>query len=78
MSSSSFNSQGGSFSHCCKGCTKRFVGCHSTCKDYKDAKEDNEKRKQWERDNETPYLRPIDFNRFGYGKTVRSKKYHKK
>lgn len=23
----------------CKGCTKRFVGCHSTCESYKKHKE---------------------------------------
>ena len=74
----SFNHTSSSFSHCCKDCEKRFVGCHSTCKDYKDAKENFEKQKQWEKENETPYLRNIDFNRLGYGKTTKSMKYRKK
>ena len=29
----------------CKDCTKRVVGCHSTCKDYKDWKEEQVKRR---------------------------------
>lgn len=74
----SFNSSSSSFSHCCKGCEKRFVGCHSTCEDYKEAKKDYENQKQWAKDTEIPYLRNIDFNRLGYGKTTRSKKYRKK
>lgn len=28
----------------CKGCTKRYLGCHSTCKDYADYKAENAER----------------------------------
>lgn len=27
----------------CKDCTDRYVGCHSTCEDYKKFQEENEK-----------------------------------
>lgn len=30
----------------CKGCTDRYVGCHSTCEDYKKFQEENEKLKK--------------------------------
>ena len=29
----------------CRNCTKRVVGCHSTCKDYKDWKKEDQERK---------------------------------
>lgn len=29
---------------CCNGCSKRTVGCHGRCKEYKDAREENIKR----------------------------------
>lgn len=32
--------------NCCKDCKYRYVGCHQTCKDYKDFCEENENRKQ--------------------------------
>lgn len=31
---------------CCKGCERRFVGCHSDCKDYLDAKKKYDKEKE--------------------------------
>lgn len=30
----------------CKNCTDRYVGCHSTCEDYKKFQEENEKAKK--------------------------------
>lgn len=30
------------FSHVCKDCTKRQLHCHSTCKEYLEAKEKHE------------------------------------
>lgn len=27
---------------CCKGCTKRYVGCHCSCKEYNAQKKRNE------------------------------------
>ena len=30
----------------CKGCTKRYVGCHADCAEYKDFVARNEKAKQ--------------------------------
>lgn len=38
----------------CKGCTKRTVGCHSTCEDYKDFCEQQKKIR--ERDAKERYL----------------------
>lgn len=32
---------------CCKDCTKRYVGCHSKCKDYKQFKIENEKKRKY-------------------------------
>lgn len=31
---------------CCKDCTKRIVGCHGKCKDYKEYKEEIDKHKK--------------------------------
>lgn len=31
---------------CCKECTKRVQGCHSTCEDYKKYKEEQRKRSE--------------------------------
>lgn len=32
---------------CCKDCPKRHLNCHSTCKEYKEAKELCEKKRKW-------------------------------
>lgn len=29
---------------CCNHCTKRKIGCHGKCKEFKEAKENNDKR----------------------------------
>lgn len=70
---SSFNTFSGSFTRCCKDCTRRYVGCHSECKQYMEAKNEHEKRKQWEKEHEAPYLRAIDFNKLGYGAKTKTK-----
>lgn len=45
---------------CCKGCTKRYVGCHSTCEMYKEQKikndEVNNRRLEYVRSNEWTYI----------------------
>ena len=33
----------------CKGCTKRVVGCHSTCEDYKEFRKELDKQNEAER-----------------------------
>ena len=30
----------------CKNCEKRYVGCHGSCNEYKEAKEKNDKEKE--------------------------------
>lgn len=32
---------------CCKNCEKRFTACHDSCKQYKEEKEEDYKRKKW-------------------------------
>lgn len=74
-----FNSSSSCFSHCCKDCIKRHVGCHSTCEDYIEAKKKYEERKQWEKEHAAPDIRPIDFNKLGYGAKTKTKpKFRKK
>lgn len=34
----------------CKDCTKRHLNCHSTCKEYKEARELCEKKREWLRE----------------------------
>lgn len=45
---------------CCKDCQKRFVGCHSSCKEYLEQKAKwdkmNENRKRFN-DEQTDFLR---------------------
>lgn len=36
---------------CCQNCTKRYVGCHSKCEDYKQYKIENEKKKKYVNDS---------------------------
>ena len=31
---------------CCKGCEKRYVGCHSTCEEYKEYRKEMDEQKQ--------------------------------
>lgn len=31
---------------CCKGCEKRYVGCHSTCEEYKEYRKGKDEEKQ--------------------------------
>lgn len=74
-----FNGRTCDFSYCCRNCQKRFVGCHSTCEEYKEAKAKFEEKKKWEKEHATFVPNPVDFNRFGYGeKTKRPMKYRKK
>lgn len=37
----------------CKNCSKRKIGCHSNCKDYKKFRDEIQK----EKDNKTEFLR---------------------
>ena len=50
---------------CCKNCVapKRHSGCHSNCEDYKKAKEDNEKKKKWEKEHRPVPLSNYDFDK---------------
>lgn len=43
----------------CRNCTKRVVGCHSTCKKYKDWKKADKERKQliYENKNKEKFYR---------------------
>ena len=58
-----FNDYSGCFSHCCKNCTKRFVGCHSKCEDYAKAKIDYEKQKEFIKKNRAVKIIKSDFNK---------------
>ena len=42
-------------SNCCKDCTKRKVGCHGTCKDYKDWLKEHYRIKEQARRNEKKF-----------------------
>lgn len=45
--------------HSCKGCTKRYAGCHSTCPDWAEEVAEREKKKQEERNkNLMPMFNP--------------------
>lgn len=43
----------------CKGCTRRTVGCHSTCKDY--IKEKNKHNKKMREYRKSVGLTPVDY-----------------
>ena len=40
----------------CQGCTKRKVGCHGTCKEYKEWLEEHHKIKEKAKKNEKRYF----------------------
>jgi len=39
----------------CKGCARRYVGCHADCEDYKAFKQEIEERKKREREYHLPH-----------------------
>ena len=53
---------------CCKDCTKRQLGCHSTCSDYIREKEEHDKTK-----SEIDRKRRADREMFYYGLEQKSK-----
>ena len=53
---------------CCKDCTppKRYVGCHSQCKEYLKEKEEYEKQKEYARAHKTVSISEYDFNEVAF------------
>lgn len=67
----------GSKIECCKDCVapKRHLGCHSTCKEYKEEKARWEETKEKIRANkaEAPKINSYDFNEISYAGCKRHK-----
>lgn len=61
---------------CCKNCKERYVGCHSTCKEYNDKKSKYDKIKQIENQkrNEIGALNDIKVNGIKRMKKNRNRK----
>jgi hypothetical protein len=51
---------------CCKGCTKRTLGCHSDCKDYNEFVNNNLKQKEQIRKERINYKQSIETSFDGY------------
>jgi len=47
-------------STCCRGCEKRYLGCHDHCEDYKAFKAEIEERKRREKEFRSPINYKID------------------
>ena len=53
---------------CCKDCVapKRHLGCHDTCKEYKEQKKEHEAKKEKERTNRAVVISKYDFEMLPY------------
>ena len=52
---------------CCKGCTERHVGCHSTCEKYITEKAENERLREKEHELKKQYQADSHTNGTYYG-----------
>ena len=60
---------------CCKDCVapKRHPGCHSTCKEYKDEKAKDEKKKEKIRADNSHKITAFEFEEINYSRSKRYK-----
>ena len=49
---------------CCKNCVppKRHLACHDTCEEYRAEKEEERKKREWEKKNRPPNINNFDFD----------------
>ncbi len=58
----------------CKGCTKKYIGCHSDCKDYLEYKEATAKLKEKIRLSKEAYSVHVEICKDAQAKRIKNKR----